>query len=732
MTNDLIPIILIIVSCILLSSVLDRIAPRISVSLFQVTLGIIVSFVFDIKLSIFSSTDVFMVFFVGPILYKEAREANVSSLIKNKFSILSLAIGLVFVLTLCIGFTINSLIPTVPLWFALALGAALGPTDVVSVTSLPQGVKLPRRISDILKGECLINDATGIVCFEFSLIGASVGTISASGAVIEFIYLFFGGFLVGIVIGLLFNLISKILETYRLTTASFSILLDVSMPFFVYSIAASLQVSSLIAVVATSIVIPFSKSEVNPYSSKLSITNKSVWEFLSFILNGAIFVMLGITIPAALSSSWNSDQVANYDLVLYVFVVFLILFAIRFVWCFFLDFKIKKENMNRCYLKKHMLKALLLTIGGAKGAITLSIIFTIPTIYGAQAFIARDIIIFVAGVVVVLTLLLSNFLLPVLALKCRQDEHELFDIKTANQELVKILRKVVVALANQETASNKQATREVISDYTIRINNIKDYLNIEEEMHIEVRLYCLNIETAYVLKLVKEEKVDRKVANQYLDYISQQQNLLTQKNQNTYKLKMMWIIVLQRIKNVPIKIKNAIKKNNVKHWEGTIKDYINTGYHHDINNIGDLEIASISYIIEVLNDKLSDSEQITSNIKTVNRNWAYRLNDSVPHESHDINSANMKKTFDDSNLKVEHISTVLMQYRRKLDALRSKFRSVETIERLNSNKYDIESKGLEFEMHYLNKAYNDKEINEEIYDYLKDRINLMIISREIF
>lgn len=201
--------ILLLLSCVLISSVIDRFVPKISSPLIQIGLGIAVFLVVGQHEEFLIDSEFFMVLFVAPLLYNEARKANKATLVKNRASILSLAIGLVVVITLVVGFSLNFIVPSIPLAAAFALGAALGPTDAVAVTSLPDEIRIGARRESILQGECLINDASGIIAFQASIAAVTTGVFSVTGSGLEFLILFVGGLVLGLLLGAFARILLK-------------------------------------------------------------------------------------------------------------------------------------------------------------------------------------------------------------------------------------------------------------------------------------------------------------------------------------------------------------------------------------------------------------------------------------------------------------------------------------------------------------------------------------------
>ena len=168
---DTFTLILCVLAAVVLSSFLSRFLPKISTPLVQIALGVLATY-----LPFFPDTELdpelFMVLFIAPLLYLEAHEIDKSALFKSLKISLSLATGLAIATMVAVGFTVHTFWPAIPLAAAFALGAALGPTDAVAVSSLGKEAALTQRQLSVLKGESLFNDASGIVGFQFSILAA--------------------------------------------------------------------------------------------------------------------------------------------------------------------------------------------------------------------------------------------------------------------------------------------------------------------------------------------------------------------------------------------------------------------------------------------------------------------------------------------------------------------------------------------------------------------------------
>ena len=231
--------------------------------------------------------------------------------------ILSLAVGLVVATILRPWeFRLNFLQPSIPLAAAFALGAALGPTDAVAVASLSQRASLNKRQEVLLPGESLINDASGVVSFQFAIAALTTGAFSLLDATTSFVVSFFGGIGLGLVCAAILAFFSSPrVRDFGLEDTTFHVLLEVLTPFFVFLIAEEVHVSGILAVVAAGLSYSFFNRSIGPNIARMKIVSTSVWKVLAFILNGIVFVLLGVQLPYAMSDMWEERSVSNPELI---------------------------------------------------------------------------------------------------------------------------------------------------------------------------------------------------------------------------------------------------------------------------------------------------------------------------------------------------------------------------------------------------------------------------------
>ena len=460
--------VLIVLTCVAASSVIDKFV-NVSIPVIQVVIGLLVALVLPNVQEVHLESELFMLLFIAPLLFNETRETNIRALLLNLNSILSLAIALVVVSVLSVGYALHLMVPSIPLAAAFALASALGPTDAATVTALKSNIHLTHRQQTLLSGESLINDASGVVAFQFSVAAAVTGAFSLVDAAGSFTVLFVGGVAMGIVTGFAFSAINAMLGRLGYEDTVANVLYEVLTPFLVYLLAETFHVSGVLAVVAAGLVIALPRRQSNnALFARQKLVSDSTWKVISFLINGTIFVFLGMQLPLAVLPGTNGG-LNILQILGIVVVITLFMHGVRFAWLYALEtYKLHKgghlctgkdavdgENdlagsspdgekpdqplaelgseqtseqiaeqpKPTCAIKPISITSaeviknvLVTTVAGAKGAVTLSIILTLPlTTQSGAAFPQRDLLITIAAGVILATLLLADNLLPVLS-----------------------------------------------------------------------------------------------------------------------------------------------------------------------------------------------------------------------------------------------------------------------------------------------------------------------------
>lgn len=495
---QLLEIALILVTVVLVSTIVDQVLPRVSLPLIQVAVGLVIALTFGSGIDIQMDSELFLVLFIAPLLFDESQHVNKRELTQRLGSILSLAIGLVVVATLAVGFLLHWLVPSIPLAAAFALGAALGPTDAAAVSSMSGSVKLSERQESILSGEALFNDASGVVSFQFAVAAATTGAFSLVDASESFALSFAGGLLLGALLALVSIFAWYVVKATGLENTSFDVIFELMLPFFVFLCAEALHVSGILAVVAAGMIVAWVPKPKTLANANRQLVVSGLWNTITFMLNGIVFVMLGMELPLAFQES-AYGSLHPIALVFIALAVTVMVTVLRFLWIWALEWFIpwnnnrKREHaserrpgrINFIPNEEHLsasekaLSALVMTLSGPKGAVTLTIAFTLPAfIADAVPFPFRDELIFIASIVVVTTLLVANFIVPLISPQPSQED-DLVLVSAARDASQHVVDRLQARITETENLRDAFALSFVARSYLAKIRDMNNTLNPE-------------------------------------------------------------------------------------------------------------------------------------------------------------------------------------------------------------------------------------------------------------
>ena len=606
-------LILLLLAAVLASAVIAQFFPRVAAPLIQILLGILIEVFTSDTVTINFSADLFLVLFIAPLLYDEARGADKTALMRNLKQVLGLAIGLVLITMFAIGGVVNWLIPAIPFAAACMLGAALGPTDAVAVGSLPKEIDLGERRKQVLQGEYLLNDASGIVGFQFALAAVVTGAFSVLDAGLEFLKVFFGGLAVGAAVGLLANAVERYFRNIGVENTTFHVLFDIFMPFIIYLAAETVGASGIIAVVVGGLIRSYSKGSVAPGTSRLNIVSDSVWQTIAFALNGIVFVLLGTQLPRAMSYTLSNPAIGNANLLVWIVAVTAVLLAIRFLWLLVAEWIHGHKEGARLFGRDTAYSALLMTIAGPKGAVTLSIIFTIPVLLSPEAFFPeRSLIIFLASGVIVLTLLLSNFVLPLFAPKRNLTEEELSVQERDTQAAIGVLRSVVQGLIARQNEENAAATQQVVEEYNRRIDAIKDEVTLGSGADLTLRLAAFVWERQFVQSKIAAKEVDPLIGYRYINHVDRRENAMLHRSERV-NLSNIWKEIKETVRALYRSIKQHVEPNAAQAAEA-LRELQAKSYRLLITRLKH-ELSAGNYPAETVSAVLMDYQRALARVK---------------------------------------------------------------------------------------------------------------------
>ncbi|MFC3337543.1 Na+/H+ antiporter [Paracandidimonas soli] len=414
---ETISVILIMLLAVVVSGWLTRAIPiPIPLPLIQIALGALISSATSHSMAL--DPHIFFLLFLPPLLFLDGWRIPKRVLKQDRVMIVQLALGLVVVTVVGMGFFLHWLIPAMPLPVAFALAAIVSPTDPVAVSAISARVPIPKRIMHILEGESLLNDASGLVCFRFAVAAAMTGVFSLSSASLTFLWVATGGLLIGAAFTYAVAFAQTWLGRHFGEEPGAQILISVLIPFGAYLIAEHLGASGILAAVGAGIAM----SRVELTGRALAVTRiqrKSVWDMIQFSLNGIMFVLLGEQLPGILRGAVQIVQETGHHnpwwLVVYALAIHAGLTLIRFGWvwlCMQVNGFIARKRGGQAD-RIDLRLTLAVSLAGVRGAITMAGVLTLPLLLpSGAAFPARDLAIFLASIVIILSLVIASACLP--------------------------------------------------------------------------------------------------------------------------------------------------------------------------------------------------------------------------------------------------------------------------------------------------------------------------------
>jgi len=409
--------ILVVLAFVALSGALVRLV-RVPLPVLQIVIGAALAWPAK-GLHVEIDPELFLLVFIPPLLFGDAFAAPKRELIELRGPILDLAIGLVFFTIVGFGYALHWLVPSIPLMVAFALAAVLSPTDAVAVSSIVDRNVVPTRLMHILEGESLLNDASGLVMFRFAVAAALTGSFSLAYASLGFVYAVAAGILAGIAALFIAAKSLQVLSRIGGTPAEAQVLVIILLPFVAYLISEHVGASGILAAVTAGLLIGTS-GIFRHLSVSARIQVMSLWSTLTFVFNGALFILLGLQLPDIISRA-PPELTSRYWLfepALTVLILTLCLIGLRFLWIWIGDMAaVVAARLGKRKAEPFGFRVRLAgSVAGVRGAITLAGILSLPlALQDGSPFPARDVVIFLAAGVIICSLAIASLALPRIA-----------------------------------------------------------------------------------------------------------------------------------------------------------------------------------------------------------------------------------------------------------------------------------------------------------------------------
>jgi len=536
----LVETILLLLLAVVVSGWLARIT-RIALPLVQIALGAVIVLITGQSVTL--DPALFFLLFLPPLLFLDGWRIPKEDLLRDRAIILELALGLVVFTVVGVGLLIHWLIPAMPMPVAFALAAILSPTDPIAVSAIAARAPIPKRMMHILEGESLLNDASGLVCMRFAVAAAVTGLFSVTDALATFAWVTLAGIGVGVGLTVAISLIKQFVSKKLGEDVGAQIIISLLMPFAAYLVAEHLHASGILAAVAAGVTMSFTERSGRALA-QTRIRRTAVWDTVQFAANGVIFVLLGEQMPAILAGAKTVVVTTSHHevwwLAVYVLVIFAALAALRFAWVWvslkLTLYKARRQGSTGPKISWQLVLAI--SLAGVRGAITLAGILTLPLVLSdGTPFPARDLAIFLATGVIVVSLVTATVLLPRVlnGLKLppepsHQQEEDLSRVAAA-AAAIRAIENAQHAMAEGKTDPDLYAetASRLMEVYRRRIDLRSNHEGIPaqtpraDDVERELRLVGLAAEREEVMRLARARKVEEVTARRLVREIDLQE-----------------------------------------------------------------------------------------------------------------------------------------------------------------------------------------------------------------
>lgn len=408
---------------------------------------------------------VFLVF-LPPLLYSAAWTLSWREFQRNFVSIAMLAVGLVFFTVLGLALAAGSLLPGFDWKSAFLLGAVVAATDAIAATSIARRVGLPQRIVDILEAENLVNDGTGLLALQFGLLMLVTGrTPSIVESVGRLVFLTGGGVLIGLAIGFVVAWFEKWVDD-----GPIEIVISILVPYAAYLVGDRAHVSGVIAVIACSMYM--SRKSPDYTSPQVRLQTTAVWDALTFVLNGIVFVLIGLQLPYVIGQIGGMSRVVLLE---YGIGFSTVMIAVRMAWVYgetYLVYAMRRWMRQVDVEPPEPRRLFVIGWGGMRGVLSLAAAVSLPyTLPDGRMFPQRSMIIYLAFCLIVATLIVQGLTLPWLIRRLGLSEAGRVNFEEQEARRV-LLHEALVHLDRKRTKNRDQSAMfgELIATYQRRLD----------------------------------------------------------------------------------------------------------------------------------------------------------------------------------------------------------------------------------------------------------------------
>lgn len=394
--------------------------------------------------------EMIFIIFLPPLLYEAAWAISWKELWRWRRIITSFAFVVVFLTAMTVAFVANAFIPGFSLALGFLLGGIVSPPDAVSAGAILKFVRVPKRMSSILEGESLLNDASSLIIFRFALVAVATGQFIWYDAALSFGWMLVGGVGIGLLVGYIFMKAHK----YLPTDASMDIILTIVTPYTMYIAAEEVHSSGVLAVVSGGLLLSNKRHHFLSSTSRLRGVN--VWESLVFVLNGLVFLLIGLDLPE-ITDGLQTEGVGLGEAIGYGLLITGVLVVVRIFSAYgaVITTLIMRNFITVADTRSPGFRVpLVMGWTGMRGVVSLAAALAIPIeISEGVPFPHRNLILFITFIVILVTLLLQGLTLPYLIRKIKLPA---FDDYLPEEEAESLIRRELARNSLKYFSENPQ------------------------------------------------------------------------------------------------------------------------------------------------------------------------------------------------------------------------------------------------------------------------------------
>ena len=457
--------------------------------------------------------DLVFLVFLPPLLYSAAWTLSWREFQRNFVSIAMLAVGLVLFTVVGLALAAGSLLPGFDWKAAVLLGAVVAATDAIAATSIARRVGLPQRIVDILEAESLVNDGTGLLALQFGVLILVTGrTPSVVEGVGRLVFLTGGGVVIGLAIGAVVAWFERWVDD-----GPIEIVISILVPYAAYLMGDRAHVSGVMSVIACGMYM--SRQSPEYMSPQVRLQATAVWDALTFVLNGIVFVLVGLQLPYVMGQIGGMSRVVLLE---YGVGFSAVMIAVRMAWVYgetYIAYGIRRWEGKTDVEEPEPRRVFVIGWAGMRGVLSLAAAVSLPYVLpGGRTFPQRSMIIYLAFCLIVATLVVQGLTLPWLIRRLGLSESGGMNVEEQEARRV-LLQEALVHLARTRSKNRDQAAMfgELIASYQQRL----DSMPAERERHVEglvdqarrsaAILAVLQVEREALIRLRDEEQIDDEV-----------------------------------------------------------------------------------------------------------------------------------------------------------------------------------------------------------------------------